>query len=478
MQISITDRSKWRGKVVVVPVASGWYDGPSAKAWSVQRMKIGESVGETVFVQAGGRQILLISMGEAKKLTTDTFRRVGGVAAKVLAQRQLTHAGLDATAAESSDCPGALAALGEGLILGAFRFDEYKSEKKRSRRASVELLAGRVTKTAGAELTRARQMAEAALLTREISHQPPNVIYPASLAARAKKLASTCGLKCTVLDEAQLKRLKTGGILGVGQGSDRPPRLIILQHRGSGTGKPVVLVGKAITFDTGGYSLKNTENILGMKYDKCGGAAVLGIMQAVASLKTKVSVIGVIAAAENMISGRAYRPDDIITTMSGKTVEIVSADAEGRMVLCDALTYAQKQYKPRAIIDLATLTGGVVVALGAHRAGVFCNNDKLQQALIESGDRTHERLWPLPIDDEYLEAIKGTDSDLKNSGGRGAHATLGAMFLKQFVDAKMPWAHLDIAGVADVEKDTDYCPRGATGFGVRLLADYLDRLSG
>ncbi|MFH0982930.1 MAG: leucyl aminopeptidase, partial [Planctomycetota bacterium] len=200
-----------------------------------------------------------------------------------------------------------------------------------------------------------------------------------------------------------------------------------------------------------------------------------GVMQAVAAMKYKYPVVGIIAAAENMISGRAYRPDDIITTMSGKTVQIVSADAEGRMVLCDALTYAQKKYAPRCLVDVATLTGGVVVALGRQAAGIFSNDEKLQEALIESGRRTHERLWPLPVWDDYLPLIKGDDGDLKNAGGRDAPAICGAIFLKQFVDPKIPWAHLDIAGVADVENDGPYCPKGATGFGVRLLVDWLER---
>jgi leucyl aminopeptidase len=199
-------------------------------------------------------------------------------------------------------------------------------------------------------------------------------------------------------------------------------------------------------------------------------------MQAVAACRPKTPVVGLIAAAENMVSGKAYRPNDILTTMSGKTVEIISADAEGRLVLCDALTYAQRKYSPRCMIDLATLTGGVVVALGRVVAGVFCNDETLQDALIESGRRVHERLWPLPMWDEYFDLIKGDDSDFKNSGGRDAHACIGAVFLKQFVEAKVPWAHLDIAGVADTDKDLAYCPKGATGFGVRLLLDYIQGL--
>ena len=199
-------------------------------------------------------------------------------------------------------------------------------------------------------------------------------------------------------------------------------------------------------------------------------------MQAAAALKIDTPVVGVIAAAENMIAGNAYRPNDIVRTMSGKTVEIISTDAEGRMVLADAMTYAQKHYKPRAMIDLATLTGGVVVALGNVRAGMFSNNDRLATQLAEAGERVHERLWRMPLDDDYFELIRGEDSDLKNSGGRKAHPIIGGMFLKQFVDDKTAWAHLDIAGTATTDKDLPYCPKGATGFGVRLLIDYLENL--
>jgi leucyl aminopeptidase len=215
-----------------------------------------------------------------------------------------------------------------------------------------------------------------------------------------------------------------------------------------------------------------------MKYDKCGGAAVLGIMQAVAALGLSVPVVGIIAAAENMISADAYRPNDIITTLSGKTVEIISTDAEGRLVLCDSLTYAQRHYQPRVMIDLATLTSGIVTALGNVRAGLFSNNEVLVEALFNSGERTHERLWRMPLDGDYFELIRGDDSDLRNSTGlTTASPIVGGMFLKQFVSDDTPWAHIDIAGVAKAKVDLPYCPKGATGFGVRLLVDYLSGLA-
>jgi leucyl aminopeptidase len=314
-------------------------------------------------------------------------------------------------------------------------------------------------------------------LARAIAHQPPNIVNPVTLAERAQMLAEEGDLNCVVLGEEELAVLGAGAIQSVGLGSKTPSQMIILEYAGRGEAvgsSPVVIVGKAITFDTGGYSLKTKAGMVGMKYDKCGGAAVLGIMKAVAALGLSVPVVGIVAAAENMISAEAYRPNDIITTLSGKTVEIISTDAEGRLVLSDSLTYAQREYQPRALIDLATLTSGVVVALGNVRAGLFSNDEALAEALSVSGERTHERLWRMPLDDDYFELIKGDDSDLKNSTGlTTASPIIGGMFLKQFVDEDTPWAHIDVAGVAKTKVDLPYCPKGATGFGVRLLVDYL-----
>ena len=311
---------------------------------------------------------------------------------------------------------------------------------------------------------------------RDWSFEPANVINPDTLSIRAQSIAKKYGIDCTILDARSLEQMKAGAILAVGKGSSTPPKMIVMEYHGQGTEmerQPIVLVGKALTFDSGGYSIKDSTNIRGMKFDKIGGILVIAILQAAAELKVNVPVVGIIAAAENMISENAYRPDDIITTLSGKTVEIVTTDAEGRLVLADALTYAQKNYKPAAIIDLATLTGGVITALGRVRAGMMTNDDALGTDLFDIGEKVYERLWRLPLDEEYLEATRGDDADLKNSGGREAHPIMGGIFLKQFVDDSIPWAHIDIAGVSDLPKQTSYCPKGATGFGVRLLINYL-----
>lgn len=435
----------------------------------------------------GGHEAIL-SLGPVKDRRPEQFRRAGGLLAQWAAPLELEAVGVEVASADDSKPRKAktgngggggfgveeILALVEGFLLGSFRFDHYRENKRSKGVTALCLLTAGQTALWRRRMERAATLCNAVNETRAIAHEPPNVINPVTLAERCKALAKAAGLMCRVLDERQLARMKAGGILAVGQGSATPPRLIVLEHVEARKGaRPLVLVGKAVTFDTGGYSIKSADNILGMKYDKCGGTAVLGVMLAAARLRLKRPIVGIIAAAENMISSRAYRPDDILTMMSGKTVQVVSADAEGRLVLADALTYAQKHYKPAAVVNLATLTGGVVVALGNLRAAIMSNHDSLAGKLIAAGERTDEKLWRLPLDDEYLDLLKNDDSDLKNSAGREAHAIQGGMFLKQFIEPGVPWAHLDIAGVADVEKPHPYYAKGATGFGIRLLIDYL-----
>ena len=474
MKTTVRQAKGWRGAVVVVPAfAAGAAPPPPPPGGLVP-----DELGQASVVGNATRKPLTVVMSVGKKAEFDAerMRRLGGAIARWMRTWKVNQVGVDVRGEPAFAEVEAIGALCEGLHLGSFTFDRHRKENKRAPRQAAEVLVSRVATAAAKVCRRAALVSAAANLSRELGHEPPNVINPVTLVTRVRAIARKAGLKCTVLDDQRIAALKMGGLLAVGKGSATPSRLIVLEHRGRVRGKPVVVVGKALTFDTGGYSLKPQASITGMKYDKCGGMQVIGLMQAVAAMKYKRPVVGIIAAAENMISERAYRPDDIITTMSGKTVQIVSADAEGRMVLCDALTYAQKKYTPRCIIDMATLTGGVVVSLGKHAAGIFCNDDRLRDRLIESGRRTHERLWPLPMWDEYFQAIKGDDSDIKNSGGRDAHAITGAIFLKQFVDDKIPWAHLDIAGVGDIDTDGPYCPNGATGFGVRLLVDWLEKL--
>jgi leucyl aminopeptidase len=426
--------------------------------------------GVQVAPREGGGHVATVSLGAREKFTPEVTRRAGGGLGKWLLNAGIAQAKLDLS--NLPDTNGAAAAL-EGICLGAYSFNRYKESNTPAQPITLV-----VNEDLRAQAEWAQTISDAVLMARDLSHEPANVINPVTLAEWAETVAAQYGLGYKVVDEQALAEMGAGAILGVGRGSKTPPRFIILEYAGDGSGaQPVVLVGKAITFDTGGYSLKNTEGIVGMKYDKCGGVNVLATMQAAAALKLKTPLVGIISAAENMISGDSYRPDDILTSMSGKTIEIVSTDAEGRLVLADALTYAQKNYQPRAIIDLATLTGGVVVALGHVRAGLLSNNDALANALFASGERTFERLWRLPMDEEYVNMMKGDDADLKNSGGREGHCILGGVFIQNFIQPEVPWAHLDIAGTAETNKEMPYSPKGATGFGIRLLIDYLQNLA-
>ncbi|MEJ5223114.1 MAG: leucyl aminopeptidase [Anaerolineales bacterium] len=432
----------------------------------------GKEVGEVRFNPAD--HTALVSLGKAEKVNAEMLRRAGGLTAKWLSKNGVEAAGLalDGLDGYGMSLPEAVFALVEGMVMGAYTFDEHKSGEKDALTVSASLLTDGPTPDLEDALRRAIITAEGTNLARTLAHQPPNVINPVTLAAKAQALAAEYGLKCTVIDDAQLEAMGAGAIHAVGKGSDTPSRLIILEHPGEG-GAPIALVGKAITFDTGGYSIKTTEGIVGMKYDKSGGMAVLATLVTAARLGLKQRVVGVIAAAENMISGGAYRPNDILRALNGKTIEIISTDAEGRLVLADALTYTEREFQPKAMIDIATLTGAVVIALGSVRAGVMGNNDALCQSLVAAGERTFERLWQLPMDEEYFQQIKGDDSDMKNSGGRKAGSIIGGTFLKQFVTDATPWAHVDIAGVMEAEKDLPYCPKGGMGFGVRLFLDYI-----
>jgi leucyl aminopeptidase len=326
-------------------------------------------------------------------------------------------------------------------------------------------------------MLKANKIAEAVKYTRDIANLPPNECSPAQLAGLAKSLASKNNLKCTILSKGELKQRGFGGISAVGQGSKNEPKLIILEYRrGKRQDKPVVVVGKAVTFDTGGISIKPSEKMDEMKFDKCGGCTVLGIMKAASDLRLPVNLVGIIPSVENMPGGESYRPGDIVRLFGGKTAEILNTDAEGRVILADALAYGVKLYQPSEIIDFATLTGACIVALGANVAGLISNNKRITEKLKSASDRTTEQIWQLPIDDDFMEMIKSDVADIKNIGvGRAAGTITGAAFLASVI-GNTPWAHFDIAGTAWIQtgsKPKSYNPKGATGFGVRLILDYL-----
>ncbi|MBA2564134.1 MAG: leucyl aminopeptidase [Gemmatimonadetes bacterium] len=379
------------------------------------------------------------------------------------------------------EAPDVLAeATVEGTLLGAYSFDRYKShaiaEDKERRKATLESF-GLVDGARGGAralregLRRGGLLAEATNYARDLGNAPGNEITPAALADAATTLAREVGLEVEVLGPAEMAERGMGALLAVARGSAQEPRLIVLRHRGGGRQAPYALVGKAITFDSGGISIKPAQNMEEMKFDKCGGCAVLGAMRGVARLELPLNVVGVVPSAENLPSATAYKPGDILTASSGKTIEVVNTDAEGRLILADALTYACG-LQPRAIIDFATLTGACVVALGKHCSGVLGNDQGLIDDLVDAGERTGDRAWQLPLWPVYTEQIRSDYADIKNSGGREGGAITAAAFLEAFVDG-VPWAHFDIAGTAWRTRPAAEGAVGATGVGVRLILEYL-----
>ena len=359
-----------------------------------------------------------------------------------------------------------------GARLRGYRFDKYrtKAKKKKEKKLCLETLALHVKSPAQARRTFASldKVAEGVTLTRDLVSEPPNVLFPKSFAAEARKL-SRLGLKVDVLGERKMRELRMRTLLAVGQGAEHESQLVVMHWNGAAKSKrPIAFVGKGVCFDSGGLSLKPPGAMEQMKCDMGGAGVVTGLMKALAGRKAKVNAVGVIGLVENMPSGGAVRPGDIITSMSGQTIEVLNTDAEGRLVLADALWYTQSRLKPRFMVDLATLTGAMIVALGHEYAGVFSNDDDLASNLVAAGSATGEKLWRLPLDKAYDKKLDCGIADMKNIGGRDAGSITAAQFLQRFVN-EVPWAHLDIAGVTWSSKDAPTVPKGGTGFGVRLL---------
>jgi leucyl aminopeptidase len=366
----------------------------------------------------------------------------------------------------------------EGLSLGNYIFDKYKKEKERIRNLSIIIYAENEM-TLKSAIEKNKILMEGILFTKDLQNEPGSSLRPFELADRIKGTLSKSGLKVTVFDEKEIKKRNMGGLFAVGQGSNSKPRFIMIDYKPKSKNKSlkkIALVGKGVTFDSGGYCVKPPQGMLEMKADMSGAAVVAGIMLTASKANFPFEIIGVIPAAENMINGEAMRPGDIVKTASGKTIEVGHTDAEGRMILADALDYASKQ-KPDEIIDFATLTGACVVALGLNVAGLFTKNDKMADALYKLGMKTYERVWRLPMWDEYHKANESKIADVNNDGGRWGGAITAAKFLENFVDKKIPWVHLDIAGPAIDNDLTNYNKTYMTGFGVRLMVEYLSGLN-
>lgn len=420
-------------------------------------------------------RLLLVGLGKKDELDDNRLRQAAGSAVQALRTARVDSF---ATALQlTGDSDSLLEAVCEGILLGSYSFDAYKTKEKEELFCFVQLtllLPGELTITAARKrIERSEALCRGVSLARDLVSHPGNIATTGYLAEAARGVAERHGLACRVLERDELEKLGMNALVAVGKGSAEPPRLIVLEYRGDGAkGRPVVLVGKGITFDSGGISIKPGAGMEEMKTDMAGAAAVLGTMEAAAGLQLPINLVVVIPTAENMPDGRAYKPGDVLTTMSGLTVEITNTDAEGRLVLCDALHFARTEFKPAAMIDLATLTGACVVALGHEASGLMGSDQRLVDSLKKAGERCNERLWELPLWDEYGEVLKSDIADHKNAGSRDGGAITAGWFLKQF-SGTTRWAHLDIAGTAWSDKTRPCSPKGATGVGVRLLIEYL-----
>ncbi len=424
------------------------------------------------------RRLILVGLGPAAELDAHRVRTAALLAASRARELRVgTLATVIHGAGEGGLDPAIAAqATAEGSVLGHYRHTAYRTPPTLPALKRIDIVerdAAKARALAGAVATGAA-WAEGACLARDLAQAAGQDLTPEDLARRAREIGRATGAKVRVLGVPELERTGLNGILGVGRGSVHPPRLIVLERgmNGARGARPVVLVGKGVTFDTGGISLKPRENMHKMKYDMSGAAAVLGTFHALGSLELPFPVVGVVPSAENMPGGRALKPGDVLRMMDGTTVEVTNTDAEGRLLLGDALSYAKQHYTPRAIVDLATLTGAIGIALGPLTAGMFSDDDALARALVEAGTASGERLWRMPVWDGYLDFMRSDTADLVNSGPREGGACLAAAFLKHFARG-MAWAHLDIAGVAWNNRSRGEQPAGPTGFGVRLLLEWL-----
>jgi len=451
--------------------------GAIAKAIATPKFmgKRGQGISVIMPASSGTERVLVIGMGDGKKITPSVSENIGGSIVSFA-----NHAGVkNAVVLVDSGDAGRMA---HGALLRSYRFDKYFTKKTAEEKPTLEALtfASANAKIAEKNFTALKPLADGIFLTRDVVSEPANVIYPETLAERCVELEKL-GVEVEVLDEPEMYKLGFGALLGVGQGSSNESKMVIMRWNGLGKAskvQPVAFVGKGVTFDTGGISIKPAGGMEEMKWDMGGAGTVIGLMHTLAGRKAKVNAVGVVGLVENMPGGNAQRPGDVVTSYSGQTIEVLNTDAEGRLVLADALWYTQKHLKPKFIVDLATLTGAIIVALGTSRAGLFSNNDKLAEQIAKVGDKVGEEVWRLPLADVYDKQINSDIADMQNIGKeREAGSITAAQFLQRFVN-NVPWAHLDIAGTAWSKKDSDICPKGATAFGVRLLnqlvADYYE----
>jgi leucyl aminopeptidase len=425
-------------------------------------------------------RIVLAGLGKPESVDARLLEDLGGNLAAHLNGAGETEATFAIDLGDSAPVKPAEAAarLAFGAVLRSYRFDKYRTKQKPEQKPSLAVLT--VATAAPDQAKKAYRglgaAADSLAFARDLVSEPANELYPESMAERAAALAGPDlpGLTVEILDENRMRELGMGALLAVGQGSVRPPRVVVMEYRGAAAdAAPLGFIGKGVTFDTGGISIKPAGGMADMKWDMAGAGVVIGLLRLLAARKARVNAVGIVGLVENMPSGNAQRPGDVVRSMSGQTIEVLNTDAEGRLVLADVLWYCQDRFKPKLMIDLATLTGAVIVALGHDNAGLFANNDELAERLIAAGKAVGEPVWRLPLGDSYDRAINSDIADVKNiAGDRGAGSIIGAQFVQRFVN-NVPWAHLDIAGVAWSKKDAPTVPKGATAFGVRLLDRFV-----
>ena len=482
MQIRFADRLPDGDFALVLP-ASG-VDADSIRnlggelADALTRQRFDGEAGSTAEHFQGGRRVVVI--GVSKEGTTgDAPEKLGGNAvAKLLTSGEksavidLSGAGYDVDAA---------AKVGLGVALRSWRYDRYRTKLKDKQKPTLD----EVTIVGGGEGAEQRYRArwepvvQGVSLTRELVTEPANIIYPESFVERVRASLDGTGVEIEVLDRAAMEKLGMGALLGVAQGSVREGRLLVLKWNGGGEGQPTAFVGKGVTFDTGGISIKPAAGMEAMKWDMGGAGAVAGALKAIALRKAKANVVGICGLVENMPGGNAQRPGDVVTTMSGQTVEVINTDAEGRLVLADAVTYVQRNHKPGTIIDLATLTGAILISLGHEFAGLFSNSEELAGQVTKAGDQSGDKLWRMPLAEPFDRLIDSPIADMKNVGPREGGSITAAQFIQRFIENGVKWAHIDMAGKAWADKASATYDKGATGFGVRLLDQYVeDQLEG
>ncbi|HEX6544481.1 MAG TPA: leucyl aminopeptidase [Ktedonobacterales bacterium] len=502
VRVSTRDVQQFEGDALAVGIFSdkGPLQGPAqaldeALAGVIAELRAsGEVTGaadEVTLVHTLGKiepsRVVLIGLGPRDRCTLERIRRASAIACRRLRKARARHVGLALASAERGiNLAQAARAMTEGALLGLYEFRQYKAKSSGNGNNNAEggecaieaiTILGRGREPAlRTAVERGKILAESTNFARDLGNEPPNVLTPTEFGERARRMAEEVGLECEIYGPDWMREQGMGALLGVAQGSAEEPRFIVLRYRGRPKGEPgLALVGKGITFDTGGISLKPGADMDAMKMDMCGGAAVVGAMMAIGRLKPSVNVTGIVPTTENMPGGKAYRPGDILRASNGKTIEILNTDAEGRLALADALSWAVKQgLSP--LVDAATLTGAMVVALGHVRAGIFSNDETLERTILTASEVAGERLWPMPMDDEYGNLVRSEIADVKQVGGRPAGSISAAKVISHFV-GDTPWAHLDIAGVnARNSKDAEW-DKGATGFGVRTFVELATLLS-